>query len=123
VVTTTARPIYAEGKSLFSIFIPSTSAQSPSPIIRGWYNRPESCRSTQSPTTRIKKKIKLACQEDVDDDDVSDLTFVASGESVTRVHGKWEVRWVRLFLQSTSFPVVGLMMIVMVVAVVGQISQ
>jgi hypothetical protein len=38
------------------IFIPPISAQSPSPIIRGWYNRPVSGRSTQSPTAQIRKK-------------------------------------------------------------------
>jgi hypothetical protein len=38
------------------IFIPPISPQSPSPIIRGWYNRPVSGRSTQSPTAQIKKK-------------------------------------------------------------------
>jgi hypothetical protein len=37
------------------IFIPPISPQSPSPIIRGWYNRPVSGRSTQSPTLLIKK--------------------------------------------------------------------
>jgi hypothetical protein len=31
-------------------------SQSPSPIIWGWYNRPVSGRSTQSPTAQIKKK-------------------------------------------------------------------
>jgi hypothetical protein len=38
------------------IFIPPISPQSPSPIIRGWHNRPVSGRSTQSPTAKIKKK-------------------------------------------------------------------
>jgi hypothetical protein len=38
------------------IFIPPISPQSPSPIIRGWYSRPVSGRSTQSPTAQIKKK-------------------------------------------------------------------
>jgi hypothetical protein len=38
------------------MLIPPISQQSPSPIIRGWYNRPVSGRSTQSPTPRIKKK-------------------------------------------------------------------
>jgi hypothetical protein len=28
----------------------------PSPIIRGWYNRPVSGRRTQNPTAQIKKK-------------------------------------------------------------------
>jgi hypothetical protein len=37
------------------IFIPPISPQSPSPINRGWYNRPVSGRSTQSPTAQIKK--------------------------------------------------------------------
>jgi hypothetical protein len=36
-------------------FIPPISPQSPSPVIRGWYNRPVSGRSTQSPTPLIKK--------------------------------------------------------------------
>jgi hypothetical protein len=39
------------------IFIPPISPQSPSPIIRGWYNRPVSGRSTQSPTPLIKKNL------------------------------------------------------------------
>jgi hypothetical protein len=39
-----------------SIFIPPISPQSPSPITRGWYNKPVSARSTQSPTPQIKKK-------------------------------------------------------------------
>jgi hypothetical protein len=38
------------------IFIPPISPKSPSPIIRGWYNRSVSGRSTQSPTPLIKKK-------------------------------------------------------------------
>jgi hypothetical protein len=38
------------------IFIPPISPQSPSPIIRGWYNRPVSGRSTQSPTPPVEKK-------------------------------------------------------------------
>jgi hypothetical protein len=43
-----------------SIFIPPISPQSPSLIIRGWYNRPVSGRSTKrfSVTSLIKKKIK-----------------------------------------------------------------
>jgi hypothetical protein len=38
------------------IFIPPISPESQSPIIRGWYSRPVSGRSTQSPTAQIKKK-------------------------------------------------------------------
>jgi hypothetical protein len=38
------------------IFIPPISPQSPSPIIRGWDNRPVSGRSTQSPNAQIKKE-------------------------------------------------------------------
>jgi hypothetical protein len=38
------------------IFIPPISPQSQSPIIRGWYNRPVSGRSTKSPIAQIKKK-------------------------------------------------------------------
>jgi hypothetical protein len=43
----------------FPIFTPPISLQSPSPIIRGWYNRPVSGRSTQSPSPQIKKKTKF----------------------------------------------------------------
>jgi hypothetical protein len=39
-----------------TLFITPNSSQSPSPIIRDWYNRPSSGRSTQSPTLQIKKK-------------------------------------------------------------------
>jgi hypothetical protein len=45
------------------IFIPPISPQSPSPIIRGWYNRTVSGRSTQSPTPLIKKKLQYANQD------------------------------------------------------------
>jgi hypothetical protein len=38
------------------VFIPQISLQSPSPIIRGWYNRPVSGRNTQSPTAQIRRK-------------------------------------------------------------------
>jgi hypothetical protein len=38
------------------IFISPISPQSPSPIIRGWYNRPVSGRSTRSPTAQDLKE-------------------------------------------------------------------
>jgi hypothetical protein len=37
-----------------TILIPPISPQSTSPVIRGWYNRPVSGRSTQSPTPQKK---------------------------------------------------------------------
>jgi hypothetical protein len=38
------------------IFIPLISPQSPSPIIRGWYNRPVVAAVPKSPTAQILKK-------------------------------------------------------------------
>jgi hypothetical protein len=39
-----------------SIFIPPISPQSPSPIIRGWYNRPVVAAVIKRPTAQIKKE-------------------------------------------------------------------
>jgi hypothetical protein len=38
------------------IFIPSISPQSPSPIIRGWYNRPVVAAVPKGPPHKLKKK-------------------------------------------------------------------
>jgi hypothetical protein len=40
------------------IFIPPTSPQSPSPIIRGWYNRPVVAAVPKVPPHKLKKIIK-----------------------------------------------------------------
>jgi hypothetical protein len=40
------------------IFIPPISPQSPSPIIRGWYNRPVVAAVPKAPPHQLKKKIK-----------------------------------------------------------------
>jgi hypothetical protein len=45
-----------------SIFIPPISAQSPSPIIRGWYNRPVVAAVLKSPNAQIKKKV-MSCSK------------------------------------------------------------
>jgi hypothetical protein len=42
-----------------SIFIPPVSPQSPSPIIRGWYNRPVVGAVPKVPPHKVKKKIKM----------------------------------------------------------------
>jgi hypothetical protein len=39
------------------IFIPPIHPQSPSPIIRGWYNRPVVAAVPHRPTPLIKKKL------------------------------------------------------------------
>jgi hypothetical protein len=38
------------------VFIPPISPQSPSPIIRGWYNRPVVAAVAKVPLHRLKKK-------------------------------------------------------------------
>jgi hypothetical protein len=42
-----------------SIFIPPISPQSPSPIIRGWYNRPVVAAVPKVPPQKLKKKKKI----------------------------------------------------------------
>jgi hypothetical protein len=63
------------------IFIPPISPQSPSPIIRRWYNRPVSGRSTQSPTAQIKNIIKKGQGRQVIH--TTCLTFSSSNDSTT----------------------------------------
>jgi hypothetical protein len=47
------------GFPCLSIFIPPISPQSPSPIIRGWYNRPVEAAVSKSPTPLIIIKRKI----------------------------------------------------------------
>jgi hypothetical protein len=44
------------------IFIPQISPQSPSPIIRGWYNRPVVAAVPKVPPHKLKKNLEIDFQ-------------------------------------------------------------
>jgi hypothetical protein len=52
--------VFSEYFGFVPIFLPSIFPQSPSPIIRGWYNRPVVAAVPKVPPHKLKKKVKLS---------------------------------------------------------------